>query len=103
MTRATYVMRDGELVDIRDAEPLYPTTGRGPILIGDNIPDSGGRDVLNPADGRHYSSRTAFYEATKRAGGTITGTQKHSPGRREVKPQGVGQDVKRAIAELQSR
>jgi hypothetical protein len=101
----TYVMRGGELVDIRDAEPLHPRSGRGPIILGDSMPDANGRDVLNHADGKYYSSKSQYYAATKRAGVEITGSdyKETPPIRQRYKPKGVGADVKKAIAQLRSR
>ena len=84
-----------------DSLPPRPKP-KGPIIIGDNIPDAGGRTVLNPADGKHYSSKARYYEAVKRAGGEVKGNEKPRP-RPGYQAQGVGQDVKRAIEELKSR
>jgi hypothetical protein len=78
---------------------------KGPIVLGDNIPDANGREVVNHADGKTYSSKAKFYEATKRAGAETTGNEYREtpPIRDRYKPKGVGEDVKKAIAQLRSR
>ncbi len=65
MTRAVYVMRDGELVEKHLAAP-HPRAGH--YLISDVLPD-----VLCPSDGKHYSSKSAFYRAVRANGGEIMG------------------------------
>lgn len=82
-----------------------PPKPRGPIIIGDSIPDANGRDVVNHADGKRYSSKAKFYEATKRAGAETTGNEYREtpPIRERYKPKGVGEDIKKALAQLRSR
>lgn len=59
MSRATYVFRDGKMVDKEDAEPIEG----GFQLIRD------GMDPLrHMADGKTYDSKSAFRKATKAAG-----------------------------------
>lgn len=93
----------GEWVRYDELPP--PPKPSGPIILGDSIPDSNGRDVWNPADGRHYSSRSEFYAATKRAGGTVIGNDRIPRHRGKAGPKKgeVAMEVKKAIAQLNSK
>lgn len=69
--------RTGEFLDAaalakRDREPRRS----GPMVISDGLDG-----VLNPADGRRYDSKRAYYRAVRAAGAEIVGneTQKQTP------------------------
>jgi len=107
MTRATYVMRDGKLVDKRHAAPLNPATDPRLYVIGDVM------DTLqHPATGRYYDSKARFRADTRATGCIEVGNDpaiRRDPGVKGRMGQGWGdqasaaQDVKRAIQELRSR
>ena len=94
--RATYVIRNGELVDKADAEPLADC---GPAFhyIAD------GMDATrHMANGKMYDSKSEFRKATRAAGCVEVGDHKFAP-RTQIKPSRPGPDIKRAIEELRSR
>lgn len=98
MARATYVMRDGALVEKRFAAPLHHANS------APNIRPDGMDAIVSQADGRTYDSKSAYYGSVKRAGCEIVGDDRGGFGRRpEYRPQGVGQDIKRSIEMLRSR
>lgn len=103
MTRLFWDKVSGDFIPY-DSLPPRPKP-KGPIILGDSIPDSNGRDVWNPADGRTYSSKSEFYAATKRAGGTVIGNDRIPRHRGKAGPKKgeVANEVKRAIAQLNSR
>jgi len=70
-----------------------------PMIINDGLDY-----VLNPADGKRYSSKKSYYDAVKRAGCEIVGNEKASSylGKREEMPDPT-HDVKRALDEIKSR
>jgi hypothetical protein len=97
MARATYVFRDGKLIDKRLAPPLVKRFGRAP-----NIRTDGMDATWNPADGKTYDSRSGYYRAVKDAGCVIAGDDSslyRSPQPIEA-PGGVEQDIKQAIDQL---
>lgn len=94
MSREVYVFRDGELVPKHLAAPLT-LAGRGPNVISDNLDG-----VWNPVDGKRYDSKSRYYAAVKASGGEIIGNEPMRDTRPQFSPQGVGQDVKRAIEGL---
>ena len=51
------------------------------------------------ADGQTYDSKSAYYKAVKDAGCEIVGNEK-LPGRASYRPEGVKEDIKRAIDEV---
>jgi hypothetical protein len=59
---AIYVRRNGELIDKRDARPLT-ASGVAPGVISDNMDAT-----RHMADGRFYTSKSKFRQATKAAG-----------------------------------
>lgn len=77
----------------------------GPIILGDNIPDANGREIVCHADGKTYSSRSQYYAAVKRTGAEVTGSEyRTTPDvRKRYQPKGVGKDIQKAIAQLRSR
>lgn len=96
MTRATYVIRNGELVDKHQAAPLHASSD-APQVIRD------GMDLtFNHATGLTYDSKRAYERDTRRAGCVIVGNER-LPERRPVELGGVGRDIKRAIEQLRGR
>lgn len=62
MIRDTFVMRNGELVPKRLAEPLMPTE-RGPQVISDTMPA-----MVHPSNGKMYDSKSRFRAETRARG-----------------------------------
>jgi hypothetical protein len=67
-----------------------------PMLISDHL-----GDVWNPADGKHYDSKSRYYGAVKRAGYEIAGndssvTKAHEKTRQVKTAPGLKEDLKRA-------
>lgn len=98
MARATYVIRDGELVEKHLARPLHASSA-APMIRTD------GMDAIRSmADGRMYDSKSAYYADLKARGCEIVGNDKAPFDRRPTfEPQGVERDVKTAIEQLRSR
>lgn len=94
-----YLWRDGEWIEAHRAAPLNPPHARGPMII---------RDQMDPIactlDGRMFDSKSVYQRHVKEAGCEIVGNDRawidQQP---RYEPQHVGQDVKRAIQELESR
>ncbi len=104
MARATFVMRNGKMVDKRHAAPLNVSTDSRLYVIGDVM------DMLqHPATGRYYDSKARFRADTRAAGCIEVGNDPAirrdvgAQGRVKVTQADVAQDVKRAIQELRSR
>ena len=95
MARTTYVYRDGKLIDRRDAPPLVRRFGSAPYVISDCMPA-----LQSMADGRVYDSKSAHVRAAKAAGCEVIGNERQGSPARDYRPDGVGQDIKRAIEEL---
>lgn len=101
MTRATYVLRDGKLVEKHLAAPL-PAAGErhgaGPMLIIDCYSANPVRSIV---DGRPIASRAELREHNKRNGVVDVGNDPAflEPRQPNVEPQGVEMDVKRAMHE----
>jgi hypothetical protein len=98
MARATFVLRDGQLVERHRAPPPPQAgrrLGRAPAIRAD------GMDAIRSmADGRMYDSRSAYYASVRRAGCEIVGDDvggfSRPPG---YDQSGIEEDIKRAIAE----
>ncbi len=98
MARTTYVLRDGELVDKREAPPLHPG-GPAPMVRTDGM-----AALRSMADGRIYESRSAYYASVRAAGCEIVGDERKPFGRRAgFEPGPAGADIKAAIEQLRSR
>lgn len=96
MSRATYVIRDGALVEKHLATPLHDASD-APNVIRD------GMDTLrNMADGRFYDSKRAFSRATRAAGCVEIGTEKLTI-KAPPKPPRPGPYIKQAIEQLRAR
>ncbi len=98
MARTTYVLREGALIDKREAPPLH-AGGAAPNVISDAM-----APIRSHADGRMYDSKSA-YRADLRARGYVeVGNERAAFDRRPTfDPGPVAPDIKRAIQELSSR
>lgn len=98
MGRATYVMRDGQLVEKHLAAPLHQGD-LAPFVRAD------GMDAIRSmADGRMYDSKSAYYGSVKRAGCEIVGNDRNGYGKRpEYRGEGIGQAIKQSIEQLRAR
>lgn len=99
MSRGVWVIRDGELIPKHLAPPLHVKHGNAPYVIGDSIDY-----VQNMADGKRYTSKSAYYKAVRRAGCEIAGNEKPSSyvGARPEMPD-PAEDIMRSIAQVESR
>lgn len=96
---ARYVLRDGELVEAHLA-PRLPSK-RSDTVTAPYIRTDGMEAIRSMADGRVYDSKSAYYDSVKAAGCEIVGDDKAPFDKKpEFKPQGVADDIKRAISEL---
>lgn len=96
--RATYVIRNGELVDKADAEPLIE---RGPAFhyIADGMDPT-----RHMANGKMYDSKSEFRRATKAAGCQEIGDHKFAPRKPiPLSREQRGRDIKRAIEQLKGQ
>ena len=97
----TYVYRDGELIE-RDIAP--PLTPRGPVsafsfqYISDQM-----SETRHMADGKIYTSKKAFRDATRAANCVEIGDHKFKPRERiKMSKQERGQHIKEAIDQLKA-
>lgn len=91
----TYVLRNGELVDKAQAEPL--ARARGPQVITDTMDGT-----WHPCDGRVYDSKSRF-RAETRARGCIEVGNETIPDRRWLDTGNRRADIVRAIQHLGGR
>jgi hypothetical protein len=96
MARATYVIRNGELVEKHLAAPLH-AAAEAPRVIRDGM-----EPTFNHATGLTYDSKRAFARDTRRAGCVIVGDER-LPARATAERGGVGRDIKTAIEQLKGR
>lgn len=96
MTRATYVMRNGRLVDKRRAAPLS-VAGSAPSVISDHMPA-----MIHPSTGKLMDSKSQFRRVTRANGCVEVGNDVRAP-RKPVDMPPVREDIHRAIQELGSR
>lgn len=99
MTRATYVFRDGQLIDKRLAPP--PAYQRS-SLKAPYIRTDGMSATWNPVNGKHYDSKSAYERAVRNAGCVIVGddsslTRAEAP---QFAAEGVEQSISTAIDRL---
>jgi len=98
----TYVMRDGKLVDKREAPPKEGIHGQASYVISDEM-----AETRHMADGKYYSSKAKFRQATRAAGCVEVGTEtatllkprqpiRLDSGKRR-------EDIQRAIYELRNK
>lgn len=66
----TYVYRDGKLVNKRFAQAKEAQNGKASFVISDEMPAT-----RHMADGKHYTSKAKFREATRAAGCVEVGTE----------------------------
>ena len=96
MSRTTYVLRGGELVEKSAA---YVAASSGPHVISDTMDP-----IRSMADGLLYDSK-AVYRRSLRDRGLIEVGNERAPydQRREFDPGPVAPDIKRAIEQLEAR
>lgn len=91
----TYVIRDGKLVEKSTVEPL------GHYVISDEMPPT-----RHMADGKHYTSKAKFREATRRAGCVELGNENAyltKPRKRvELSREKRREDIRRTIYDLRN-
>lgn len=94
----TYVLRGGRLVNKAKAAPREG--GSFVSVISDTM-----NATWHPANGRHYDSKSNFRRATKDAGCVEIGSEKIIPRKfiPKLDKRQRGEDIKRAIHELQNR
>lgn len=97
--RTRYCKVCGEFHDLAQAWPAACVNWEAPASAPSIRPD--GMDATrNHADGKTYDSKSAYYKAVRRAGCEIVGNDpiglKNRP---EYQPQGVRDDLRRALAE----
>jgi len=98
MTRTTYVLRGGELIEKWRAAPLHPAAS-APMVRPDGM-----TPLRSMADGQVYDSRSAYYASVRAAGCEIVGDERKPFDRRtDVEPGRAGRDIKIAIEQLRSR
>ena len=94
----TFVYRNGEIVDKRFAAPKE-THGSAAYVISDEMPET-----RHMADGRMYTSKAKFREATRAAGcvevGTETATLMKPRQRVELSREQRRNEIRRAISQL---
>ncbi len=66
----TFVYRNGKLVDKRYAPPKEGKHGSAAYVISDEMPPT-----RHMADGKHYTSKVKFRQATRDAGCVEVGTE----------------------------
>lgn len=99
MTRGTFVIRNGELVEKGGPKDVRPAVTRSglpcPMIISDHM-DA----VEHPADGQFYASKSKFRQVT-RANGMIEVGNDPARFRRPTRPnrdKGIEQAIDKAIA-----
>ncbi len=99
MIRDTYVMRNGQLVPKRKAQPLSEPEKRIHV-ISDTMPP-----LKHMATGRVHDSKAAFRADTRAMGCDEIGTDPAALRTQRIEPDKheIANDVKRALAELRSR
>lgn len=95
--RTIWVYRDGVLVDKQLAPPLHEQFGQSAGIISDGM-----NATLNPANGRTYDSKSAYYKAVRAAGCEIIGNEKPSASAPSALPDPV-HDIKAAFEQVESR
>lgn len=97
MSRGVWVIRDNELIPKHLAPPLNRKFAEGPMVIGDCMDRT-----LNPADGRQYDSKRAYYKAVRAAGCEIIGNEAGTASSRPQMHDPVD-EIKAAIEQIESR
>lgn len=83
MARATYVIRNGELVDKRFAEPLE-SPSQAPSVISDTMKAA----AAHPCTGKVMDSKSAFRRVTREHGCIEIGNESTTPKTRYETPRG---------------
>jgi hypothetical protein len=97
MTRTTYVIRSGELVDKRLAPPLHAGAS-APMIRADAMDP-----LRSMADGQIYDSRSAYYASVRAAGCEVVGNERAPFDRRPAfEPSRAGADIKIALEQLRA-
>jgi len=98
----TYVYRNGKLVDKNMAGPRNEKLGKASFVISDEMPET-----RHMADGKHYTSKAKFRQATRDAGCIEIGSETATllkPRKPIILDQGQRRDaIRRAIYELKNR
>ena len=98
----TYVYRNGEVVDKRLAGPKETIHGTSSYIIRDEMPET-----RHMADGKYYTSKTKFREATRAAGCLEVGNETSTllKPRQQVRLDSTKrrEDIQRAIYQLKNR
>ena len=98
MSRTTYVLRGGALIDKKEAPPLHARAA-APMVRPDGM-----TPLRSMADGRIYDSRSGYYAGVRAAGCEIVGDERAPFERRPVfEPGRAGSDIKAAIEQLRSK
>lgn len=100
MIRGTWVWdrRTRELVPkhLYREEPPKRSSLPAPMLISDSL-----ADVVNPVNGRRYSSKSQYYAAVRAAGCEIVGNDTSKPASRKQIDDPIA-DIKQAIEQVSS-
>lgn len=106
MSRERWIHYQGRLMTPEEydaakyEEIKHSTSGRGPMIISDNIPD-----LMNHADGKRYSSKRGLEKAVRAAGCEIVGNDPSfkRPKKVEYQPTGLRSDIKRSFDQARSK
>lgn len=91
MSRETYVWCPVQQAVVPKSERVH--VSGGPSVIRDEL-----ADVINPADGRRYSSKRAYYAAVRANGCEIVGNENLSQvERNRPRLEGPGTELKRVL------
>ena len=99
--KGRWVFKDGQCIP---ANEFYAQANQGKARSDLPMPHviSDGMDVTwNPANGLLYDSKSAYTQAVKSAGCEIVGNEA-LPEKAPYKPEGIGQDVKTAIEQVEA-
>ncbi len=99
---ATYVMRNGKLVDKHTAPPKGAKREKASYVISDEMPET-----RHMADGNYYTSKTKFRQATRAAGCVEVGNETKTilkPRAPAILDRGQRREaIKQAIYQLRNR
>lgn len=97
-SRATYVIRDGELIDKRDAAPLHAPSD-APNVIRDQMDP-----LMHMANGKMSDSKSEHRRWTKEAGCCEVGNEVLKPFKAPILSRSDrAHDIKTAIEQLRAR
>lgn len=98
----TFVYRKGKLVDKKRAGPKNEKLGNASFVISDEMPET-----RHMADGKHYTSKAKFRQATRAAGCVEVGNETTTllkPRRQIVlDPSKRRDDIRKAIYDSRNR